>query len=239
MSETTSAAPPAGWYGDYLSTSLVRWWDGSRWTDHTMPVPTPESRAPVAVGMAAAPATGPSWGPAAEPQAPASRSRRDAQTPAVAPDGAFEQPSRMSEYRPMQSSFVPRVMQFGSPNTGWIWVIAFSIVINIALQIAAVAPGIFPSQTGLVMALGVFVGLMAIAGVRDRAVLRQRNLPGASPWWLLLSPIAFLIVRWVVLRQIGVNAHGPGIVYGLNVVLTVGLGVLAAILIPVFLLQQR
>lgn len=30
--------PPAGWYTDQLNPSLQRWWDGTRWTEHTQPV---------------------------------------------------------------------------------------------------------------------------------------------------------------------------------------------------------
>ncbi|MQA96959.1 MAG: DUF2510 domain-containing protein [Streptosporangiales bacterium] len=29
--------PPAGWYPDPYSPSLLRWWDGERWSDHTQP----------------------------------------------------------------------------------------------------------------------------------------------------------------------------------------------------------
>ncbi len=31
------AAPPAGWYPDQQNPALVRWWDGTRWTEHTNP----------------------------------------------------------------------------------------------------------------------------------------------------------------------------------------------------------
>src|SRR3954447_15948017 len=30
-----AAAAPAGWYQDGRDPSLMRWWDGTKWTDHT------------------------------------------------------------------------------------------------------------------------------------------------------------------------------------------------------------
>ena len=35
----TTAAP--GWYPDNSNPAIVRWWDGTRWTEHTQPAQTP------------------------------------------------------------------------------------------------------------------------------------------------------------------------------------------------------
>ncbi len=244
MSETTSSVPAAGWYADYVSSALLRWWDGSAWTDHTMPAPAaappgvPTFEAAPAVGGTAAPAFGgtaapafggtdapafgatpasavaQSWAPAAEPQQPMLRSRRAAQSPDVVPYEAFGQPSRVSEYRPMQTSFAPRVVQYGSPNTGWIWVVSLILVINLAAQQIGALTGISSTRFGaLALALGV-ITVLIVAALRDRAVLAQRNLPRASGWWLLLlPPIAYLIARRRVLRRVGIIANAPGNVY--------------------------
>jgi hypothetical protein len=35
--------PPAGWYPDASGQADLRWWDGTRWTDHTSPRRSPSS----------------------------------------------------------------------------------------------------------------------------------------------------------------------------------------------------
>ncbi len=42
----TSSGPPPGWYGDPGGAPTLRWWDGSRWTEHTQPAPEPRSAVP-------------------------------------------------------------------------------------------------------------------------------------------------------------------------------------------------
>jgi len=56
----THALPPPGWYLDPAQPQhLVRWWNGSAWTDHTGPA-APQATAPApAAAAAAAAAAGP------------------------------------------------------------------------------------------------------------------------------------------------------------------------------------
>lgn len=37
VSSPAPQLPPAGWYPDQADTSLVRWFDGTEWTDFTQP----------------------------------------------------------------------------------------------------------------------------------------------------------------------------------------------------------
>jgi Domain of unknown function (DUF4328)/Protein of unknown function (DUF2510) len=39
MTDNRSNPPPAGWFRDPAGSPQLRWWDGSRWTDHTHPYP--------------------------------------------------------------------------------------------------------------------------------------------------------------------------------------------------------
>jgi hypothetical protein len=129
----------------------------------------------------------------------------------------------------MQTSFTSRVIQYGSPNTGWIWVVAFILVISLTAQGIGNLTGISATRFGAgAISLGVTV-LLVVAVLRDRAVLANRNLPRASGWWLLLfPPIAYLIARRIALRRVGVISNAPGNVYvvtWLLLVLLIGAGV--------------
>ncbi|MFF5727816.1 phospholipid scramblase-related protein [[Kitasatospora] papulosa] len=67
---TTQSNIPAGWHPDpYGAPQLLRYWDGSRWTEHTHPAQGQASAQPQVVGPYAAPAQPQAVGPhAAMPQ---------------------------------------------------------------------------------------------------------------------------------------------------------------------------
>ena len=53
----TCMSHPADWYPDPAGDpTLLRWWDGNQWTEHTQPVPAQQPAAPAAPSTPAAPA---------------------------------------------------------------------------------------------------------------------------------------------------------------------------------------
>ena len=66
MTDTPAAAVPAGWYADATTPGLMRWWDGSAWTEHTAAATGPAASAPaygVAPGRPLLPADRPIYSP--------------------------------------------------------------------------------------------------------------------------------------------------------------------------------
>lgn len=58
-----TAYNPAGWHPDPNQTAgMLRWWDGSRWTEHTQLAPTFQQSFPTTTTVAAAPAAYPAYG---------------------------------------------------------------------------------------------------------------------------------------------------------------------------------
>ncbi|UTT62571.1 DUF2510 domain-containing protein [Microcella humidisoli] len=51
------STPAAGWYVDSTDPSLVRWWDGAAWSDHTQPNPDAPATAPTSAPVEAVVAT--------------------------------------------------------------------------------------------------------------------------------------------------------------------------------------
>jgi hypothetical protein len=41
-----ASSAPAGWYSDPAGSGQLRWWDGTRWTEHVHPVPDAAAAAP-------------------------------------------------------------------------------------------------------------------------------------------------------------------------------------------------
>ncbi|PWI41713.1 phospholipid scramblase-related protein [Streptomyces sp. ICBB 8177] len=82
---TTHSNIPAGWYADPHGTpNLLRWWDGSQWTEHTHAGTQPGARQATAQAQAPQPSVPP------QPQAPQAPAHMP-QAPAQAPQQGFPQ----------------------------------------------------------------------------------------------------------------------------------------------------
>ena len=52
MSDDFTELPAAGWYGDPQNPALLRYWDGTQWSDQTRPMITEQADAQVGAGPA-------------------------------------------------------------------------------------------------------------------------------------------------------------------------------------------
>ncbi|MCW4386193.1 hypothetical protein OH146_10465 [Salinibacterium sp. SYSU T00001] len=150
----------------------------------------------------------------------------------------------------------PRTWRAAPPtsNTRWVWWMIFlPVILGVLIWPGAVAIFGFEqvlgylagytTDAGILGFMGYLVGaalvtliLTIVFAFNDRSALRQLGHGrAASPWWLLLSPLVYLIIRTV-------HAHGetgrgaaPLVVYICLQVAPVVLGVIAAIALPALL----
>ncbi|WP_431245306.1 DUF2510 domain-containing protein [Leifsonia xyli] len=105
-------SPAAGWYTDPADAARVRWWNGSRWTEHTRPQPESSSSAVDTGTMpeAAAATLGPRRAARLAEQAAAGTAAASAATPAPAtpvypPIVAYPAAPPAAQVQPYPSSF--------------------------------------------------------------------------------------------------------------------------------------
>lgn len=80
-----------------------------------------------------------------------------------------------------------------------------SLFVTFGFSLASPLAGVVFSGLPVVFAVALFV--LAAA---DRDQLRGRGcLSAASPFWILLSPIGYLAVRWLTVRQYGGSGSSP------------------------------
>jgi len=225
------AAPTAGWFTDPSSPHHLRWWDGSGWTEHTMPAPE------------AQPTPIDAWTPPVQAQdsAPLRRERRRDRgrepqpvaaspvpvapvTPGPAGDAPYVPFSQ--QYSPMRALTPVRLP--GSPNTVPVWLLALLPLIIAATELGIYFSGVAPSATlSVTLSLAVYVVILTLA-LADRAVLKRRNLkPASGLWLLLLPPLVYLIARRVALKKMGVRSNAPGNVFVLSWLASIALVVFA------------
>ncbi|UYN84034.1 MAG: DUF2510 domain-containing protein [Microcella sp.] len=142
------SAPAPGWYADADDPALIRWWDGSMWSDHTQPNPAyvsstataepPPFAAPIS---ASAPVPPPFAEPAASPTvAPAATP-----TPAPTPSPAPELPMAAAPFvPPMADAAPPRRDARGSSSPS----LPISEPVRLVPPTSAALPGAAPLPSG-------------------------------------------------------------------------------------------
>lgn len=190
---SVAVSPTAGWYTDPADAANARWWDGSQWTDEVRliapPVLAPVSIVPAVVVPAVV--------------VPA----------ATVPGGLVPvvTPAASAVYVPFQheravAAIMPR-HGVSYTGAGWwisaqpIWSLAPQGVLLAALSVlgAGSAPLLALISVGVVVASWL---LALVFGFADaRALRRGGNAAVASPLWMLLSPLPYLILRGQQIRN--------------------------------------
>jgi Protein of unknown function (DUF2510) len=200
MSGETTPNPsiPAGWYPDPADPEGKRWWDGARWTQDVQAAPAPV--------------------PVFASQAPLSRTL-GAYQPAV-----------------VQGLYSKATIDTGIAHTRASWWLAASpfwlvipqvLIVSVvnSINVPITAP-ITLSIAGLSLVL--YVVLVRLAFADRAALLAGGNATAATPWWTLLSPLAYLIARGLEVRKYEeAGAWAPLVWWVVAAILTPGVAVLS------------
>lgn len=161
MSDPNQPAVPPGWYPD--GQGGQRWWDGTRWTEHTQPATpaAPQPATPAAPGLHEMPTQ-------VAPQA-----SQPTQAPQQSPPGQFAPPAQVPYGQPQQPQFgqpqqqVPygQPAQFGQPPYG-------------QPGFGAPAGGSGGSKKGLLIGVGAAVGLLLVSCLVGGIFLLGGSGPG-------------------------------------------------------------
>lgn len=205
---TDTPLPAAGWYHDPSGEPQQRWWDGTTWTDHVLPLETP---APV---VEEEPLTAPAPAPAFAPPPPAPftppASPYAPQAAPYAPPGAYAPRQPAPGYPPAPT---------GPGVDGWaIWVAVFlPIVVLFVLpfwDLGSYARDLTTSPTFpmgaifqpayvvlIVVSFLSYFATVLLAWLDSRA-LEARGVTRPFPWaFAFLGLIVYVIGRTVVTRS--------------------------------------
>jgi len=207
---TGVASTPASWYPCPVDSRLLRWWDGTVWTAHTMDVAaTPDAVAEAVVEVAQAEAevtvsVRAAWSPVER--------KRDFEMPSYTPMGSVARPSEAQ----MLSLLVGT-----SATTGWVWLMAATPLAH-AGSVALIAVTVDSSADwGRFLWAGLTVLLYPLFAHGDGRELRRRRLASVAGAWGLLPPV-YLSLRTA---RVGRSSVGPLISW---IVLTLAASALVA-----------
>ena len=220
---TGTPSTPAGWYADPAGSDRLRWWDGTRWTDHLTDVPAAAS--PAASSAATSSSTDAGRDP--EQAAPATAHVPPVSSP-VSPQAA-QQPYSQQPYSQQpysQAGYAqpayaaptppPQAPAGTSPFTWAVWILAALPVISIllalavdyraALEMGARGPrpdvAVASALSSLVQFL-MWAASVALAYF-DHRDLTRRGVVRPFHWAWAFIPVAggvYLIGRSIVVRR--------------------------------------
>ena len=178
---------------------------------------------------------------ATAPSADAFPRRRDVHRAATAPVEVLIRPiqyealahvagQRGAVPAPRTDLFVRRAREIvPSPYTVWVWVLAGSPAIYAVTDFlfALLQPSRYTGPLPLVI-FGICATISLMSALLDGAELRSRGYAAPSAYWLLLTPLAFLIARTMNTAERRRPAWLPILVWSGSLVLPVLLGLVTA-----------
>ncbi|MEO7349798.1 MAG: DUF2510 domain-containing protein [Terrimesophilobacter sp.] len=199
--DTPSTVIIAGWYPDPTDNTQARWWDGTEWGSATRPRQTeapPKPAEPVHHNRYFSPVP----------------LRTEAVLPPIDP---YRPLNRRDDSQGFVSMGLKPVIKFTPTRayTGSVWAIAtmpiWSTIVVLALTI--ILGDLYTTFLISITSVTVLVILIAFAIHDQKRMLNSLHPKAASPWWMILSPLIYLIVRGVhVSRTVG-HGWAPLIVF--------------------------
>jgi len=219
---TGTPSTPAGWYADPAGSDRLRWWDGTRWTDHLADAPA-AAASTASTGPAAAPASG-----HVAPEAPSAPAAAPPAYGQQAPGQAYaqqayaQQPYAQAGYAQQQYAAPtppPQVPATTPPFTWAIWVLAalpvISLISILGLDLrqtmtpmqygrGAMGPGLgLNAGYVLVQLVSILVyGASVAVAYFDWRDLGRRGIVRPFHWaWTFLGSGVYVIGRSVIVRR--------------------------------------
>lgn len=188
----TGPLVPRGWYPDPQSATQLRWWDGADWTDYLQVPPN---------DVEAADDESAAWARGADftPNTAEYEFQYESRPPRPRPSSMGKRPTWETPPRPLVT------------HTRAAWFISFFplIWIGVAAGIDFVVVEISGTSIPVAFAAPLLLST-AIAAQYDYLILKRRGFTSlASPFWWLITPLAYLIARTVVLRRIVRRGSAP------------------------------
>lgn len=220
MADVSVAEIPAGWYPDPMGLPQRRWWDSSSWTQHV----TPEHHDAPLSRQAGRSTDFVSHHAAYASQEIANSVGTLTQT---RPTDRVEQPrsgTAAVDVPQMAHAYIPMAVntpvQFRQPegprasSTASVWMIAVMPAVQLAVVLALILVlEDFGHFMQAAVAFVFFLWTAVLASHDKRRLLTLGHREAATPWWLLLTPLAYLIARTRCVRKQGGHGSSPMWVY--------------------------